>query len=111
MKKGEVWRVRMPGGAGHAQAGERPAVVIQNDPMTTRLATVLIVAFTSQKNATKYPGTVLIQPDSQNGLTVPSVALVFQTIALDKSFFLSRYGSLDPAHLQQVLALLVQLTH
>ena len=35
-------------------------------PLTSKLATL------------RFPATVLIQPDAQNGLSVPSVALVFQ---------------------------------
>jgi hypothetical protein len=31
MRKGEVWRVRLPAATGHKQAGERPAVIIQNN--------------------------------------------------------------------------------
>ncbi len=28
MKKGEIWRVRLPISAGHAQGGDRPAVIM-----------------------------------------------------------------------------------
>ena len=31
MKKGEVWQVRIPFAPGHAQAGIRPAIIVQND--------------------------------------------------------------------------------
>ena len=30
MKRGEVWRVRIPPALGHAQTGERPAVILQD---------------------------------------------------------------------------------
>jgi mRNA interferase MazF len=53
---------------------------------------------------------VLVQPDGQNGLTVPSVALVFQLRALDKRFYLRRLGVLDPATLGQLFAELDKLT-
>jgi len=110
MKKGEVWRVRIPFAPGHAQAGERPAIVILNDSVIAALPTVLIVPFTSTVGATRFPGTLLVQPDSQNGLNTPSVALVFQLRTLDKRDFLYRIGILDTQTLDQVLALLKQLT-
>lgn len=110
MRRGEVWRVRLPFPTGHAQAGERPAVIIQEDRFIGPLPTVLMVPFTGAQRATRFPGTLLVQPDVQNGLRVPSVALVFQTSALDKRDFLIRLGELDAQTLNQVVALLQQLT-
>ena len=110
MKKGEVWRVRMPAVPGHTQAGERPAIIMQEDSFNLVLPTVLIVPFTSNQRTTRYPGTLLVQPDQQNGLTVPSVALVFQLSALDKQNCRHPLGELDPTTLDQVFALLDQLT-
>lgn len=110
MKKGDVWRVRMPAVPGHTQAGERPAIILQDESVNVTLPTVLIVPFTSTLRTTRYPGTLLVQPDQQNGLTVPSVALVFQLSALDKQNCLQPLGELDTATLDQVFALLDQLT-
>ena len=66
--------------------------------------------FTGSRRATRFPGTVLVQPDGQNGLTVPSVALVFQLRALDKRDCLRSLGVLDPTTLDQIFAELVKLT-
>jgi mRNA interferase MazF len=110
MRQGEVWRVRIPFAPGHAQAGERPAVIIQNDGFIAPLPTVLVVPFTSTWTTTRFPGTLLVQPDGRNGLNTPSVALGFQVRALDKRDFLYRLGMLDRQTLDQVLALLTQLT-
>jgi mRNA interferase MazF len=110
MIKGEVWRVRLPLGGGHVQAGERPAVVLQDDAVGAKLPTVLIVPFTSSLGASRFPGTVLIQPDNQNGLTMPSVALVFQLSAVDKRNCIKRLGMLDDLALDQIFAMLDRLT-
>jgi mRNA interferase MazF len=109
MKHGDVWQVRIPFAPGHAQAGERPALVVQADAFIATLPTVLIVPFTSRQAASRFPGTLVVQPDAHNGLTVPSVALVFQVRALDKRDCLQRLGALDPATLTQVLDLLEEL--
>jgi mRNA interferase MazF len=71
---------------------------------------VLLVPFTGNQAATRFAGTLLVQPDGQNGLTSPSVALVFQLSALDKRDCLRRLGVLDAVTLDQVLLLLDQLT-
>jgi mRNA-degrading endonuclease toxin of MazEF toxin-antitoxin module len=109
MHQGEIWRVRLPFAAGHAQAGERPALIVQNDAHVAQLPTVLIVPFTGTMAAARFPGTLLVQPDGHNGLSTASVALVFQVRALDKRDFLCRLGEVDAAMLSQVLALLGQL--
>lgn len=77
MRRGEVWRVRIPFASGHAQAGDRPALIVQNDPVTASLPTVLIVPFTSTPGAARFAGTLAVAPDGRNGLTAPSIALVF----------------------------------
>lgn len=110
MRRGEIWRVRIPFAPGHAQAGDRPALIVQDDPFITSLPTVIIVPFTSTPGATRFDGTLLIQPDPQNGLTMPSVALVFQLRALDKRDCLQRLGELDSPTLERVYELLARLT-
>jgi mRNA-degrading endonuclease toxin of MazEF toxin-antitoxin module len=110
MQKGELWQVDIPFSPGHAQAGQRPAVILQDDPFLATLPTILIVPFTGSQRATRFPATVLVQPDAQNGLTVASVALVFQTRALDARFFLYRLGALDATRMDQILKQLDKLT-
>jgi mRNA interferase MazF len=94
----------------HTQAGERPAVIVQDDPFNVSLPTVLIVPFTGALAASRFAGTLVVQPDAQNGLTVPSVALVFQLSALDKRDCLRRLGTLDQNTLDQIFSLLDHLT-
>jgi mRNA interferase MazF len=110
MKRGDVWRVNLPSARGHTQAGIRPAVIVQEDKATTALPTVLVVPFTGTIAATRFPGTVPVQPDGKNGLTVPSVALVFQLTAIDQTNCLLPLGTLDAATLDQILAELDKLT-
>jgi len=110
MKRGELWRIRLPIGPGHTQAGERPAVVVQDDAYIAKLPTVLVVPFTSTKAALRFPGTLAVQPDAANGLTLPSLALVFQLSAIDKRDCLHQLGSLDATTLDKLFELLDQLT-
>jgi len=67
-----------------------------------QLPTVLIVPLTSQLVAQAFPGTFLIHPDSENGLTMTSVALVFQLRAIDKRRLRRVIGRLSAPHLAQL---------
>ena len=110
MKKGEVWRVQIPAAPGHAQTGERPAIILQELTFNSSLPTTLIVPLTSKLAAARFDGTLIIQPDQQNGLTAPSVALVFQMRTIDQRYCIKCLGILDSSTMDQILAVLDQLT-
>lgn len=110
MKKGEIWRVLLPAAPGHTQSGERPAIILQELVFNNSLPTTLIVPLTSKLAAVRFSGTLVIQPDPHNGLTAPSVALVFQMRTLDRRNCLKHLGLLDAAILDQVFAELDKLT-
>jgi mRNA-degrading endonuclease toxin of MazEF toxin-antitoxin module len=110
MKRGEVWRVAIPAAPGHSQTGERPAIIVQELVFNNSLPTTLIVPLTSKLAAARFAGTLAIQPDQHNGLTAPSVALVFQMRTPDQRNCLKPLGILDAATPDQIFALLDQLT-
>ena len=84
MSQGDIVWVELPGGEGRAQAGRRPAVILQDG--TLNLPTVAVVPLSSQLAALRFPATVLLEPDAANGLRASSVALVFQVRAVDTSY-------------------------
>ena len=110
MRRGEVWRVRLPTTPGHAQSGDRPALVVQNDAFTAALPTVLVVPFTGSLAAARFAGTLRLDPDGTNGLTTPSIALAFQLRAIDQRDCVQRLGAVEPATLAAIIALIGDLT-
>lgn len=110
MRRGEVWRVRLPPASGHAQSGDRPALVVQNDPFTAALPTVIVVPFTGNLAAARFAGTLRVDPDGKNGLTKPSIALAFQVRAIDQRDYVQRLGEINAAALAAVTALIQHLT-
>ncbi|MGQ9632248.1 MAG: type II toxin-antitoxin system PemK/MazF family toxin [bacterium] len=102
MDIGDICTVEIPPSDGHEQAGARPAIVVQSPQFENQLPTVLIVPLTSRLAAQSFPGTFLIHPDSENGLTVTSVALVFQLRAIDKRRLRRAIGRLNAPHLAQL---------
>ncbi|HEX7860688.1 MAG TPA: type II toxin-antitoxin system PemK/MazF family toxin [Verrucomicrobiae bacterium] len=110
MKPGDLYWVEFPGGAGRAQAGRRPAIVVQGASASAKLPTVLLVPLTTQLDALRFPGTFLVESDSQNGLRLPSVALVFQMTAIDKRFLAHNFGRLSETDLQTVWSVFGEIT-
>ncbi|MBI3800263.1 MAG: type II toxin-antitoxin system PemK/MazF family toxin [Deltaproteobacteria bacterium] len=102
MDVGEIYTVEVPSTNGHEQAGTRPAIVVQAPQFENRLPTVLIIPLTSRLTAQAFPGTFTIHPDTENNLTMPSVALVFQLRAIDKRRLKRRIGRLSAILLAQV---------
>lgn len=113
MDVGEIYSVEIPSSDGHEQAGTRPAIVVQTPQFENRLPTVVIIPLTSRLTARTFPGTFVIDPDTENNLTLPSIALVFQLRAIDKRRLERRIGRLSAAHfahLQQAMKNLLQLS-
>ncbi len=109
MRRGDICLVRLPPADGREQAGTRPAIIVQ-DPIAGRsLPTVLVIPLTSQLAATRFPGTLVIEPDVHNGLTTTSVALVFQTRAIDRRRLGPRLGAIRTGQLDQLFQILDQL--
>lgn len=110
MNRGEVWLVLLPFAGGREQRGLRPAIVIQDPAYGQRSPLVLVVPLTSQLSALRFPATIRLDPSPENGLSVPSVAMVFQTRALDRSRFVRPIGQITPNDLESILLELARLT-
>jgi mRNA-degrading endonuclease toxin of MazEF toxin-antitoxin module len=110
MRVGDIHWVDLPGRGGHAQAGRRPAIVFQTPEASSALPTVLLIPFTTQLEALRFPGTLLVEPDQENGLKRPSVALVFQLAAIDRRFIGHRAGETSPQVVAQIWECLIELT-
>ena len=95
MSPGDLHWVEFPTRGGHAQAGRRPALVVQSVGATVKLPTVLCIPLTTQLDALRFPCTALVEAIAENGLKRPSVALAFQLTAVDKHFVGPRLGTLS----------------
>ncbi len=107
MNVGEIFWVEFPARGGRAQAGRRPAIVVQKEKS---LPTVLLVPLTTQQDALRFSGTILIEPDAENHLRQPSVALVFQLTAVDKSFIKDKLGKISNDKMSEIWTAFDRLT-
>lgn len=110
MNVGEIYWVELTPRGSSAQAGHRPAIIAQSDARAATLPTTLLVPLTSQMDALRFPGTVLVEANARNGLRRASVALVFQLTAVDRRFVTNRLGEVDEAVLRHIWAAFDELT-
>lgn len=102
MKHGDLFWVDLPDRGGREQRGRRPAIIWQDTDGFPGLPTVLLIPLTSRLAALRFPATVRVEPSSENGLAVPSVALVFQLGASDIGRVRDRLGELSVRDLARV---------
>jgi mRNA interferase MazF len=98
MKKGEIWVVDIPELGGHEQIGTRPAVIVAD----TKSSVVVIIPCTSNPQALRFPHTLLIMPNNENGLKTPSIALVLQIRAIDKRRLKKKIGFIGKPALSEI---------
>jgi len=102
MKRDDVILVELPpplGGAGREQSGRRPAIVASDD--SPGLPTIMVAPLTSQLAALRFPHTLRVEPSADNGLSVPSVILLFQLQVVDKRRVVRVVGKIDQEHVVQ----------
>jgi mRNA interferase MazF len=113
-----VPRAEEPGADGAASAGApieqpiqqtsalliaHPHVVVQDDLFNrSRIATVVVMALTSNRHRASEPGNVLLEP-GEGGLARQSVVVVSQITSIAKAELGERIGSLSEPRVEQIL--------
>jgi mRNA interferase MazF len=94
MPRGDIVLVNLPVSSGHEQSGQRPALIVHSD-QSHGLMMVMLIPMTSNLAAKRFDHTIVVQPSSLNGLSQPSILMVFQLRALDRSRLLRTIGRLE----------------
>jgi mRNA interferase MazF len=105
VKRGDIVLVNLPqtaDSAGHEQVGTRPALIVHDDVTSDTLSVIMIVPFTSNLKARRFPHTILVEPTEENGLTMQSVLLVFQLRAIDRQRITKTIGHLEDDLIEKV---------
>jgi mRNA interferase MazF len=100
MARGDVLLVSLPPSDRREQSGRRPAVAVQTDEAGQPV--LMVVPVTSNLSALRFAFSMRIEPSAENGLTLPSVAMVFQMRAIDKARIartIRRLSQEDMAHI------------
>jgi mRNA interferase MazF len=100
MARGDVLLVALPDSDKREEKGNRPAIAVQTDGTVSPM--LMVVPITSSLSALRFAFTVQINPSQQNGLTLPSIAMVFQMRAIDRKRIIRSIGTLEPEYLAKV---------
>lgn len=109
-KRGEIWLVDFNPARGSEQAGQRPAIIIQND-VGNRVADTTIIAALSTTLRSN-PTNVLARAGRKSGLTQDSMIKTSQLLTISKDRLISRLGEIDKrtsASLNQALKISLAL--
>ena len=109
MKPGDIYWIEFPAGEGHEQQGRRPAVMLQDENYASKLPLAIVLPITGALGATRFAGTMGVEPDYTNRLQKSSVILVFQVRAVDRNMVKNRIGSIQPEQLERVYGILEAL--
>jgi mRNA interferase MazF len=100
MARGDILLISLPISDKREQSGRRPAVAVQTDIAGEPL--LMIAPITSNLAALRFAFTVRVEPSQKNGLTLPSVVMVFQMRAIDKTRIIRKIGQMSQKDMDRV---------
>ena len=100
MARGDVLLVSLPATDRREHSGRRPAVAVQADVAGEPM--LMITPITSNLGALRFAFSVRVEPSAENGLTTPSVIMVFQMRAIDQARIIRRIGRMSPADMARI---------
>lgn len=100
MARGDVLLVSLPPSDRREQSGRRPAIAVQTDRAGEPM--LMVAPVTSNLAALRFAFSVRIEPSPENGLSTPSIVMVFQMRAIDKARILRRIGQLSQTDMARV---------
>jgi mRNA interferase MazF len=100
MARGDVVVLDLPVSDLREQSGRRPAVAVQTDLAGEPM--LVVAPITSNQAALRFAFTVRVEPSPENGLTLPSVVMVFQLRAVDKQRLVRKIGQMSRADMARI---------
>ena len=100
MARGDGFLVSLPNSDKREETGNCPAIAVQTDVVNSPM--LMVVPVTSSLGALRFPFTVRIEQLEYNGLTLPSIAMVFQMRAIDRKRIIRKIGELEQEFLTQI---------
>ena len=104
VRQGDIFWIDLDEPSGSEPGFTRPVVVIQNNVFNqSSLHTLLVAALTTNLDRGKAAGHVLLNKGEAQ-LPKPSVVVVSQTAAIDRSLLREKIGTLSKSRIDEVVA-------
>jgi len=100
LKRGEIWLTSFDPSVGTEIRKTRPALILSNNIANKKTTKVCVVPLTS--NVKNIGLVVIVEPDKENNLKVPSLIRVPDINTFDKSRIKSKIGVLSSEKLKEV---------
>jgi mRNA interferase MazF len=83
-----------------SRAGGGPAVAVQTDLAGEPM--LVVAPITSNLAALRFAFSVRVEPSPENGLTLPSIVMVFQLRTVDKQRLVRKIGQMSRADMARI---------
>ena len=100
MNQREIWYADLNPTKGSEQSDLRPIVIISGNMLNGLLKVVIACPLTSKVK--RYKGNVVLEPNSQNGLSVASEALIFHVRSISKDRLVRKVGEITADELMSL---------
>ena len=113
IKRGEIYLVDWNPARGSEQAGQRPALIIQNNIANAVSGYPVTIVCAISTKLKGYPSMVLVHPSAENGLPQVSEVNSAQIMTIQKERLIHRIGFLSAPEMKQVeekLAYMLSIT-
>ena len=102
IQRGDIYYVDWNPARGSEQAGQRPAVVIQNDIANAVLGYPVTIVCAVSSQIKGYPSMVQVTPSEENGLREVSEVNAAQIMTVQKSRLMQRVGRLSATDMKML---------
>ncbi len=99
-KRGEIWLTSFEPSVGTEIRKTRPALILSNNIANRKTSKISVAPLTS--NIKKLLLTVIVRPDKENNLKVPSMVRAADINTFDKSRLKTKLGIISPEKLKEV---------
>lgn len=113
IQRRELYLIDWNPARGSEQAGQRPALVIQNDIANAVVGYPVTIVCAVSSKLKGYPSMMRVQPSEENGLTQVSEVNAAQIMTVQKDRLIQRLGLLsedDMAQVEDKLAYMLSIT-
>lgn len=97
MKQCEIWLANLNPVRGSEQKGFRPVIILSGNLLNNLMPVVITCPLTTKIKG--YKGNIVLTPDSLNGLSEKSEAVIFQIRSVSKERLVKKFGQISQEQL------------